>query len=437
MFLKESTVSLWLTKYLSGDVTEQNAPSWLMPLVEKKSDNKLLNIADKTVDSARVVSRFGREGLKLNAQLDDMVAESVQLASAIEEMSATAQEIELLGQSVLERAMNTNEEASRGAEALSLLLDKLDSIGASINEVGSNVETFVDQTKSIIQLTSTVNEIADQTNLLALNAAIEAARAGEFGRGFSVVADEVRGLAHRSAEAAREIESIVTGVVDGAKNVERIVGETVNVLESSDKDRQQLVQTISDAHEAASDNVDATTQIASAATEQAAVAQEMAQGVQKTADGINESSVIFKKMFENVEHLRNLQVENLRYFDPSDSKTLLRLAKSDHIVWVDKVIRYALFGQKSIQESELKDHTQCRLGKYLMSEEGQLLATEPRFKELYDDIHPKVHQTGIDIFRLAKSGAEPHSLQDSVEELIRLSDIVLDILTDFIKARAN
>jgi methyl-accepting chemotaxis protein len=435
MFLKESTVTHWLSKFAEGDVSEENAPSWMLPFVRNMSDTSLLNIADKTVDSAKVVSRFGREGLQLNSRLDEVVSESIQLASAIEEMSATAQEIETLGQQVLERAQHTSDEASRGSDALGLLVQKLDSIESSIKDVGRNAETFVEQTKSIIQLTTTVNEIADQTNLLALNAAIEAARAGEFGRGFSVVADEVRGLAHRSAEAASEIQSIVSGVVNGANDVERIVGETIGVLEDSHQDRRQLVQTISDAQSAATENVDATAQIASAATEQASVAQDMARGVQNTADGINESSDVFKDMFQNVEYLRDLQVECLSYFDASNNDVLLRLAKSDHIVWVDKVIRFALFGQNSIKESELKDHTQCRLGKFLMSDEGQSLSSRSRFKELYEDIHPKVHAKGIEIYKLAQGGAEPESLQGAVEELIALSDGVLNILTDFIQGR--
>ncbi|KZZ49891.1 hypothetical protein A3765_11295 [Oleiphilus sp. HI0130] len=435
MFLKESTVTYWLSKRANGEASPDNAPSWLSPFISENKNKNLLVIADRTVDSARTVSRFGIEGLQLNSKLDDMVSESVQLASAIEEMSSTAQEIESLGQQVLERAGQTSNEASKGFEALNLLVKKLDSIETSVKDVGTNAASFVEQTKSIIQLTTTVNEIADQTNLLALNAAIEAARAGEYGRGFSVVADEVRGLAGRSAEAAREIESIVNGVVNGAHDVARIVEGTIEVLEDSHENRDQLIQTVSDASSAAAENVHSTTQIASAATQQAHVASDMAKGVQRTADGISESSAVFKEMFHKVETLRNLQVESLSQFDTSDAKMLLRMAQSDHIVWVDKVIRFALFGENSIQESELKDHTQCRLGKFLMSEEGQLLKEESRFKELYDDIHPKVHSTGIEIYQLARSGAEPASLQGAVEQLIQYSDTVLDILSEFIKRR--
>lgn len=434
MIIKESTVTHWLTELANGNVNEQNAPKWLLPFIKSETNSDLFDIADKTVSSTRIVSRFGREGLQLNRKLDSIVGESIQLASAIEEMSATAQEIEQLGHTVLERAQDTATEADKGNESLSKLVNKLDLIEESIKKVGENAESFVEQTQSIIQLTTTVNEIADQTNLLALNAAIEAARAGEFGRGFSVVADEVRGLAHRSAEAASEIESIVSGVVSGANNVEKLVKNTITTLADSHADQEQLVQTITDARSAANNNVGATSQISAAATEQACVSKEMAQSVQSTSDGINESSRIFKAIFDNIEHLRDTQVQCLSHFDSSNKEMLLRLAKSDHIVWVDKVIRFSLFGQRSIKESELKDHTQCRLGKFLLSDEGQDLSAHKRFDELFSKVHPKVHKLGIEIYQQASNGDDNEKLEAAVGSLIEQSDIVLEILDELIAA---
>lgn len=433
MFLKESSVRRWLDLAAKGQVKADDAPDWLRPFLKTGNRGQsMLGIADSAVNSARVISRFGRSGLRYNQQLDGMVSDSLQLASAIEEMSATSAEIDELSQTLLDRARTTHEEAGKGKASLTQLVSKLDSIESSIRQVGEYASDFVEKTKNIIQLTSTVNAIADQTNLLALNAAIEAARAGDHGRGFSVVADEVRGLAHRSAEAASEIESIVGGVVSGANNIEAIVAKTTSVLEASHNDRKQLVETISDAEEAADNSVEASGQIAAASTEQASVSREMAEGVQRLSDSMEQASQIFNSLFAEVEKLRELQYGTLTHFDVSDPRMLLRIAKSDHIVWVDKVIRYALFRQSSIQESELKDHTQCRLGKFLQSEPGQALSRFSRFDELFSDVHPKVHATGIDIYRRAKAGDDRESLQASVDQLVSHSDQVLNILDDIL-----
>lgn len=435
MFLKESTVKYWLARLHSGNLTQNEAPEWLKPFVQDQAGaNKIFNIADQTVETAKTVSHFGREGLQFNRKLDDLVNESLQLASAIEEMTTTAQEVETLGHHVLERAQNTLEETDQGKSAINKLIQKLTSIESYINKMGEYAHDFVTKTHSIIELTNTVNTIADQTNLLALNAAIEAARAGEHGRGFSVVADEVRALAQRSAEAAQEIETIVGALVTSANNVDGIVNNTVSALEEAQTDRTQLEKTISDAQLAATGNLDTATQIASAATEQAAVSQDMARGVQNVSEGVEHSSTIFKGLFAHVEHIRDLQGEILASFDVSDIRILLRIAKSDHIVWVDKVIRFALFGDKRMQEHELKDHTQCRLGKFLESDNSQSLRSHPRYQELTRDIHPKVHRTGIEIYRRASEGSDPAGLHNSVEELIHYSDQVLEILDELVQS---
>lgn len=434
MFLKESSVTFWLTQFVEGKVTHAEAPRWLKPFIKHSEANHIFDIADHTVETAKTISRFGREGLQFNRKLDTLVSESLQLASAIEEMAATAQEVETLGHQVLDRAQSTVEETAQGKNAISKLVHKLTSIESSINKMGEYAHDFVTKTNSIIQLTTTVNVIAEQTNLLALNAAIEAARAGEHGRGFSVVADEVRSLAQRSAEAAREIESIVGALVTSASNVDGIVNNTVSALEDAHVDRIQLEKTITDAQQAATGNLDTATQIASAATEQAAVSHNMAHGVQNVSDGVEQSASIFKDLFTHVEHIRKIQGQTLTSFDINDIRILLRIAKSDHICWVDKVIRFALFGDKTIQEHELKDHTQCRLGKFLASENSQVIQSHPRYQELVRDIHPKVHQSGIEIYRRAKEGSEPEKLHDAVDGLIGHSDRVLEILDALVKS---
>lgn len=163
------------------------------------------------------------------------------------------------------------------------------------------------------------------------------------------------------------------------------------------------------------------------------VASDMAQRLQHVSDSVKTASLSFNDIAKVMRHLRENQLQELQLLPDDEPAMLLRLAKSDHIVWVDKVIRYALFGQTSLSEAELKDHTQCRLGQFLDSERGQtLLANKPNFSELYNNIHPKVHQLGRHIFAKARQGASHDQLEPLVEELIAASDRVVGLLDEFI-----
>lgn len=438
MFLSPQKAESLIQQLIDGDLPDNEIPSWLQSLAAhfKEKEQKQLTAANHSVLSSTDISRFGQTALKFIEQLNGLVDESQMLATATEEMATTASEIENLGHGVLEKANMAQVRTSDGRAQMDALLRHLQSVEESITKVGQYVTGFVEKTQNIISLTSTVNSIADQTNLLALNAAIEAARAGEHGRGFAVVADEVRGLAARSAQAASEIQGIVSEVVDGATQIDSTVQGAVQVLHESLDSRQQVESTLEDAQSMAGANVDASTQIASAATEQSTVCQDMANRVSDTSNHTRELSTIFHGMAQTIQRLRDQQSQLLGELQFDNPRMTLTLAKNDHVVWVDKVIRFALYGDKSIGEGELKDHTQCRLGKFLDSPAGQRYKTAPRFNELYSDVHPKVHATGTDLYHLTQRGGVDidAKLQAEADKLIGFSNHVLEILDELIAA---
>ncbi|XKV49904.1 HAMP domain-containing methyl-accepting chemotaxis protein [Pseudomonas sp. nanlin1] len=263
---------------MSLNVTGTDEAARLMAALNTMQANLRGTIADISEASAQLSSAAVEMTAiteSANQTLQQQNSEIDQAATAVNQMSAAVEEVARNATSTSQAAKESTRAAEAGNAKVGETLDAMRTLKDRVHVTSEQVQQLAGQTQDISKVLSVIGSIADQTNLLALNAAIEAARAGEQGRGFAVVADEVRALAHRTQASTEEIEVMISSmkvrsseVVDSMADSTREVNNTQNTAEEAGRS----LQTITDAAQMIDDR---NQQIATASEEQAYVAREV------------------------------------------------------------------------------------------------------------------------------------------------------------------
>jgi len=244
---------------------------------------------------------------------EEVAAQASTVATAGEEMSATSGDIAQNCQMAAEGAQRASQTASNGAEVVERTVTVMEQIANKVQESAKTVESLGARSDQIGAIIGTIEDIADQTNLLALNAAIEAARAGEQGRGFAVVADEVRALAERTTRATREIGEMIKAIQKETKGAVAVMEQGVQQVENGTVEAAKSGQALQDILQQINDVAMQVNQIATAAEEQTATTGEISSNmmqitevVQQTSRGAHESAKAAAQLNGNAEELQRL-----------------------------------------------------------------------------------------------------------------------------------
>jgi methyl-accepting chemotaxis protein len=276
---------------------------------------KVLRSTDQVASAAEELSAVTEQTAH---GVTEQRAETDQVATAMNEMSATVREVAGNAASAAETTRKASEEAKAGQGVVAQTVEAINSLAAEVERAVATIHGLEQNSREIGTILDVIKGIAEQTNLLALNAAIEAARAGEQGRGFAVVADEVRTLAGRTQRSTEEIHAMIERLQAGAHGAVKVMeegrrktGATVEMATRTGTSLQNIVAAVALIN-------DMNTQIASAAEQQSAVAEEMdrnitniarvsdqtAAGSEQTAQSSHELARLAQELQHLVAHFR-------------------------------------------------------------------------------------------------------------------------------------
>jgi len=262
--------------------------------------NELMN--ESYTASAKLTSSASRIDSYSNEQSEAASA----TAAAVEEMAVSIASVAENADNVNQISRQALEHTEKGNESVSELIGEVSTVESSVEAIAESVSDFVRSTVAITNMTRQVKDIAEQTNLLALNAAIEAARAGEQGRGFAVVADEVRKLAEKSAQAASEIDQVTMTLSSQSTTVESAIQDGKKSLATSMDYLENVAMVLSQTNHSVTDATEGVSNIAMSVNEQKSASHEIAQHIEKIAQMAEENMAAIQENTAATQHMEGL-----------------------------------------------------------------------------------------------------------------------------------
>jgi len=278
-----------------------------------KFHNSLSQVTDSTSRLAAAAEELSAVTEQTRKGVLKQQSETDQVAAAMNEMASTVQEVARNTAQAAGAARSADEKTRNGIDAVTHAIEMIDDLANEVRDAAKAVRKLEDDSSDIGKVVDVIRSIAEQTNLLALNAAIEAARAGEQGRGFAVVADEVRVLASRTQNSTQEIQAMIQRLQDGTKQAAQVMLRGNQQAKVCVREAGKGASMLAAISEGVGTINDMNPQIASAAEEQGAVAEEInrnivsiSQVTSQTADGSRQTAAASDELAQLAAQLHTL-----------------------------------------------------------------------------------------------------------------------------------
>ncbi len=267
------------------------------------------SVADNAQRVASASEEISASATQQAAGAETQKTQTEQVATAMQEMSSTVLEVSENSNKAAEAARKAAETARQGGKIVDDTLHKMRGIASSVGETAKKVQELGKSSDQIGEIIGVIDDIADQTNLLALNAAIEAARAGEQGRGFAVVADEVRKLAERTSKATKEIADMIKNIQVETKSAVEAMQEGTKQVEMGVESTTMAGTSLSEIIQMADRVGEMVTHIATAATEQSSATEEVNNNIEQISKITTETAAGAQQSAKAVHELSNLALD--------------------------------------------------------------------------------------------------------------------------------
>ena len=423
----EDTIIAVIEALVEGDFLVEVDPSTRLGLGLQKLTNKLKETYSEDLDRVVTLSMGSNEtaiqAARLLYSLKGIDSKISSIGEAAEKMRSAAELIDNHRSDIGDENQSTTEVLGRVEESFCCSIEVFRAISTAVSTNSEKVTELSIFARQVRDISEEIRGIAFQTNLLALNASVESARAGAAGAGFGVVAQEMRVLSRRSAEATQRITDLAGHFEAQMNQVSKALQNSVTRVQSGEQAMTEVDTQLSQMKVKVGKVSDSINNISLAISNQNQASQNVADSIAIVADNTRQCVKNTDRIVDSMDrvqsnintHLGKLGLLNI----PSK---IIKLAQSDHVIWKKRLINM-MSGKEGLWEEELANHKSCRLGRWYEQVDDERIRNSSCFRELRGP-HEQVHTHG----KLAVAAHNRGDLEEALRQIELVERASIDVL---------